>query len=527
MRSSWLFLVALSACAGAQVHQAPVRRCLILATNDSESNFDGKRRTDGSYVGTIARVAAVKQREVARGRRGVLLVDAGDVLQGRYMERADGDAVTARAEALKLYARAGYDYLELGNHEFDAGAKTLNDSIHKAYQQRQRVGLMATNVQAHGAKRQGPFGAWQPAGYCGGIRLQILGVLTPSVKTISDFGGMSTTDPARAVLTLLSDVASPEPRTVILSHLGLDADVQLAKDVTQIDVIIGGHSHTVLDKEVVVAKTHIGQTGSRFENLAFWELTEQAGSLEVKYHVEPIDEHMPIDAQIQSQIDYLRQYLVPEVVVGVRKTTWDLVDVAHSAYVGLATRAVQAFAQKSSGLAVDGALLNLGGFRSADSYPPGNVTNIDLHAIHPFKNRIVLVQLSGAQLKDVLENACTTGHSEQHGRNLASSGVQFSCDLDKASIAYDLRDNQPVAIARHGERVSASVGGKPLDLQRTYTIATLDYLAKGGSSYFALTQGQRTCLDGKAFTAKEGCAASPILSDVIEAAVRDGSLEAP
>ena len=520
MRSSWILLALLCACSGVQqvgVVRPPIRKCLILATNDSESNFDGKRRSDGSYVGTIARVAAVKQRETGHGR-GVILVDAGDILQGRYMERRDGDAVAARRKVLQLYEHAGYDFITLGNHEFDAGAKTLREALSN---EQSIPTVVATNIESEKGE---VFFASRAAVACAGLDLHMIGLLTQTVKTISDFNGMTVRDPFQVA----TDTVGYHGKVVVLSHLGIDEDVQLAKDVTQIDVIIGGHSHTVLDKDIVVGKTHIGQTGSRFANLAFWELNlDDNGKLDVKYHLEPIDEHLPIDDKLQSEINDMRKTLVPEVIIGVRRTTWDLVDVAHSAYVQLATRAVQAFASKKSGLVVDGALLNLGGFRSADSYPPGPVTNIDLHAIHPFKNRIVVVRLTGAQLKDVLENACTTGHSEQHGRNLASSGVEFSCDLDKPSIAYDLRDNQPIGIFRHGERVSARAGGKPLDLQKTYTIATLDYLAKGGSSYFALTQGQRTCLDGKDFAAKEGCAASSILSDVIEAAVRDGSLEAP
>ena len=517
----------LSACGAPQVRE-PAHRCLILATNDSEANFDGVRRPDGSYVGTIARIAAIKQRELAKNPGGVLLVDAGDILQGRYMERQDGDPVAARARALELYQLAAYDVITLGNHEFDAGAKVLGQALRQAAHTPQVLSSNVDRVQK--MPDQSPDWNASPSADgtlpCGGMRLAVVGLLTPAAKTISDFTGVVLHEPATIAALATAQAADMHAPVLVLSHLGVDDDVQLAKTVPNLDVIIGGHSHTVLDKDLVVGKTHIGQTGSRFANLAFWELTQQDGRLDVKYHLEPVDERMPVDGTVQAAVDELRKTLIPEVILGMRKTAWDLVDVAHSAYVRMATRAVLEYAEKTTQQPLDGALLNLGGFRAADHYAPGPVTNIELHAIHPFKNRLVVVALTGAQLLDTLENACTTGHSEQHGRNLATAGVDFTCDASKAAIEYELRDNQPVAIARHGERATVTVHGKPLDLNQTYTIATLDYLAKGGSNYFALTQGNRKCLDGKAFTPADGCQGA-ILSDVMEAALKNGTLEAP
>jgi len=524
-----LILVALlCACSGAQVRK-PVQRCLILATNDSESNFDGVRRPDGSYVGTISRIAAIKRRELAKNPGGVLLVDAGDILQGRYMERQDGDAIAARAHALELYRAAGYDVITLGNHEFDAGAKVLEQALQGAAA---RPPVLSSNVDR---VQKGPevAAAWQASlgadgtVACGSLRLGLIGLLTPSAKTISDFTGVTLHEPATIAALAASQAGSQGAKVVVLSHLGAQEDLQLAKDVAGIDVIIGGHSHTVLDKMVVVGTTHIGQTGSRFANLAFWVLKEQDGRLDVQYHLEPIDEHMPIDAEVEAKVADVRKTLISEVILGERKTTWDLMDVAHSTYVQLATRAVLEFAEKTTKRTVDGALLNLGGFRSASVYPPGPVTNIEVQSIHPFKNRIVIVELTGEQLLDVLENACTTGHSEQHGRNLAATGVHFTCDERKPVIEYEFRDNQPVAIRRHGERVTATVRGKPVDVRQIYTVATLDYLAKGGSNYFGLTLGKRMCLNLKPFAAMDGCPDSAILSDVLTAALQDGSLERP
>lgn len=521
--------MTLVGCGAAQVPTAavpPIKRCLILATNDSESHFDGPKLASGEYAYPIARVAAVKKRELAKHPGAVLLVEAGDVLQGRYMERQDANPVAARHAALTAYGAAGYDFMTLGNHEFDAGPGLPLAMVEAGdLSNRHWPLVLSANV-----KLAEPGGGWRaplPSARvpCGGIDLGLLGLLTPSTKTISDAGATRIEDPASTARSVRSSMEAQA--FLVLSHLGVDDDVQLAKDVTGIDVIIGGHSHTALQQPIRVGRTAIGQAGSRFAYLAFWELTELAGKLDVRYHLEAIDEHMPIDVEVKAQVDAVRQTLIPEVVIGERKSAWDLVDVAHSSYPPRATRAVVEYAQRVTGQHVDGALLNVGGFRSATVYPPGPVTNVEVRAVHPFKNRLTLVKLTGAQLKAVLENACTTGHSERHGRNLVAWGVQFECAIDKPAIVYEMRDNAPVAVASQGQRATAMVNGKPLDLNASYTIVTLDYLAKGGSNYFAFTQTERKCMDGKPFEPKTPCPGTPLLSAVIEEAVRDGSLDRP
>lgn len=526
-RLAWLLGLLVLGCGGPQVRHAsaPVQRCLILATNDSESNFDGPKLPNGEYLYPIARVAGVKARELQKNPGGVLLVEAGDLLQGRYMERQDGDAVAARREALTRYGQVE-DLLTLGNHEFDAGPAILEAALAGWLRRDARI-----RPRAVAANLRVPDVPSQELMDCGGLRIGLFGLLTPSTRTISDLGELRFSDPeqpvvqpARREIDALQH--SGADAVVLLSHLGVDDDVQLAKEVAGIDVIVGGHSHTVLPQALHVGKTWIGQTGSRFANLAFWELTRVGdGPLQVKYHLEPVDERMPLDPLVKAEVDRLRTTLVPEVVIGQRKTAWDLQDVAHSEYPKKATRAVLEFAEKVAKRKLDGALLNVGGFRSATLYPAGPLTNVDVQAIHPFKNRLVVVTLTGAQLQDTLENACTTGHSEQHGRNLVAWGVQFTCDESKPMIEYVMQDNRPIAIKSRGLRATVTVGGRPLDEKSAYSIVTLDYLGKGGSGYFALTQGKRICLEGQAFDPKAPCPASPLLSEVITAAVRDGSLD--
>ena len=537
-----LFLLA---CAAPQVPAStpvasPVRRCLLLSTNDSESNFDGAiRSADGklTYTYPLARVASAKKAALTARPGGVLLLEGGDVLQGRFLERQDGDRAHVAADNWPLYEVAGYDFGVLGNHEFDNGPKV----VRRALQGLHRFRLLAANVDGAGtaldpvdsAHPQGLFGATALAD-CGGIKLGLLGLLTPSTRTISDLGDVKLKpleESAKAAIATLR--AQGAETIVLLSHLGVEDDQKLAAEVQGIDVIVGGHSHTKLEHEVRVGSTWITQTGARFERLGRIDLAVTAeGHLltdQTTYALEPLANHQP-DPAVVAETDKLLAALIPERVIGKRAYAWDVMDIAHSHYAVRATRAVAHYATRMSKQHVDGGLLNTGGCRSHTIYPPGAVTNLEVSAIHPFRNRVVLVTLNGQLLKDVLEHACGHAQNLEHGANSIVWGMQMRCDVAREPSRYKYVDNKPVAIETHGDRAQdVTVGGQPLVLSKKYTIATLDYLARGGSSYLPLQLGEHQCLDGKAFKAddKTACGETALLSDVIQEAVTAGELDAP
>lgn len=519
---------------------AAAPRCLLLTTNDSEANFDGARRADGGYVGTIARVAALRQQRSAERGGAVLLLEGGDVLQGRYMARADGDRREAMRQAWQVYERAGYDFGALGNHEFDAGPKPLRYAL----QGLRRYRLLSANLLAEGTaleprepgRPEGLFGATALV-ECGGLRVGLFGLLTPSARTISQMGDVKmpaepVVGPARAAVAALRQQGAQV--VVALSHLGVGEDVALAGDVTGIDVVVGGHSHTPLAQPRRVGATLITQTGARFAHVGELEvvLDGDGTGLDLQrsaWTLRPIDASLPEDPQIAAQVAALRQGLVPEVVIGQRKLTWDLTD-PRGLYSQLATKALVAAAAQASAawpgpaLPVVAGLLNAGGFRSHSEYPPGPVTNLDIAAIHPFANRAVVVELSGQQLLDTLEHGCAPG-SDGHGQGLVRYGLQGQCDRSKPTPIYQLQDGKPVALLSRGQRLQgALVAGQPIDPAGRYRIATIDYLARGGSGFWSLTQGERRCFDGQPHTG-EGSCRSPLMAEVIEAAVRAGTLE--
>ena len=524
-----------------QPHSQP-GRCLLLTTNDSESNFDGPRAgAPGSqeFLVPIARVAGEKQRMQAdRGAANVLLVEGGDVLQGRYLARADGNRADAAAAALGLYERAGYDLGVFGNHEFDGGPKVLRAALERLTRYR----LLVANLDAAGTALD-PVTDQRAGGRlyeatalveCGGLRVGFFGLLTPTTKTISDFGDVRfasdpLVSPAREAVAALRGAGAEV--VVALTHLGVGDDVALAAAVTGIDAIVGGHSHTALPQARRVGRTWITQTGARFANLGRLEFVRGADGgfdpAQTSWRLDPIDGALAPDPAIVAAAAALRATLVPERTIGSRAIAWDLTPGRLVPYARRTARAMATRASAATLRPVDGALMNLGGLRSATLYPVGPVTNVDVAAIHPFPNRLVVVDLPGAHLRAVLEHICSAAGDDRHGAGAVTWGIAFRCDVQRKMVRYEWQDNRPIRIAEPGERVlDATVAGRPLQPSATYRLATLDYLAKGGSGYFPLTLGDRRCLDGQPFVPARPCETTPLLADVIEDAVRAGTLDA-
>ncbi|MFZ4578248.1 MAG: bifunctional metallophosphatase/5'-nucleotidase, partial [Myxococcota bacterium] len=544
-------LVISMGCSGATEVREPLSddglaaagRCLILTTNDAEANFDGpKVNVDGqmSYQGSISRIAAEKKRLLAQHPGSVLLISAGDDLQGRYMERADGNRALAAKTAWQVYEKAGYDYGTLGNHEFDAGPAVVRAALEGLSTYR----ILVANVDLPGSilDRPGaPLIKEQVVADCGGLRVGLFGLLTPSAKQISDIGDLKFKNPddpvfpaARAAIARLKQQGAQV--IVVISHLGIEGDMKLAEHVQGIDAIIGGHSHSRQWRWERFEQTVVVQSGERFKHLGYLELVGKANGKpgmdlpRSSWLIREVKTDMPRDEATEQAITAAREPLIQERVVGQRTVPWD-VSGAKSDYGQRAARAVQHFAQEKSGKPVVAGLLNSGGLRSNTVYPVGPVTNLEIAAIHPFQNHLVLVELTGEQLAQAFDSSCGgtvgNGGNERRPSRAVVFGLDVQCLPDNPGIKYRYEDNKPVQILQPGQRVvSIAVDGKPVDPKALYRLATLDYLTKAGT-YYALGGTARKCLDGRDYTEEDPCKGSPLLAEVIESAVVDGTMDQP
>jgi 2',3'-cyclic-nucleotide 2'-phosphodiesterase (5'-nucleotidase family) len=279
-----------------------------------------------------------------------------------------------------------------------------------------------------------------------------------------------------------------------------------------------------------VGKTLVVQAGERFGHLGHLDLVGSSGSgLDASrstWSVVPIGRQMVPNAPIRQQVTRLRAQLPAERIIGKRTVAWSLRGPGRARYGARVARAV-AHHVASKGQAVDVTLLNSGGLRTNDTYPVGPVTNLEVRAIHPFGNRLVIAELSATELRAVLEHACTGGHRSGQGLRVLLHGLTMGCDRGQPKITYRRQNGRTVAIARMGQRViNLKIAGKELDPKRRYRLATNDYLARGGSGCWQLSQVARSCDDGEAMAADK-CKRSATLAAVVEMAVKDGSFDQP
>jgi 5'-nucleotidase / UDP-sugar diphosphatase len=415
-------------------------------------------------VGGAARLARMIADERTKNPDGTLLLAAGDMFQGTPISNVfRGRSVIAVMNELK------FDAMAVGNHEFDWGRTVLNQLAEAA-----TFPFLSANIQN---SQDGSLPLVKPYIILkrNNLKLAIIGLTIPDTADITKpehVSGLVFRDPLEVLPQLLKDThRDGADLIVLLSHLGLDADLRIAEQVPGINVIIGGHSHTVITDPLRINQTIIVQAGAYGAYLGVLNLVVQpdsrkiisaTGANELKtVHTGPSD---PVDRGIAAIVDRFNDQIKTEFARTIGETSVDLVRNSHEeSNVGdLVCDAMR----ESSGAEL--AFNNSGAIRTNIS--TGKITMEQVYTLLPFDNTLVVMDLTGGQIKRILEE--NVGF--EHGI-LQISGL---------SVRYDL--NQPF-----GSRVlSAKVEGKPLELSKTYRVVTNDFLAAGGDHFAVFGEGR-------------------------------------
>ena len=218
----------------------------ILHFNDTHSHIDPQR--SGDYKGrggVIEQAAYIDSVRCAEGKRNVLLVHAGDFSQGSsYFTELGGNIEIEVLNALK------FDVVTLGNHEFDNGLDELARRLKNL-----KADVVCANYNFEGTPLEGlvePYTIIRR----GGKKIGFIGLLTDIMEVVdADIAKVLTyQDPAEVVNRLAGYLKEDKDcdMVVCLSHLGYGEDKDLAGSVRNVDLIIGGHSHTLLDDKQIV-----------------------------------------------------------------------------------------------------------------------------------------------------------------------------------------------------------------------------------------------------------------------------------
>ncbi len=225
----------------------------IIHTNDIHSHIDPFPKTDRRYpdMGGYARRATLFKK-LRHRYQNTLFVDAGDVFQGTpYFNYYEGKL------DYELMSKLGYEIGTLGNHDFDNGVDKLLAAMEKCNFKMVNANYKISNPLLR--NRVKPFTIVNRAG--SRIGVFGLGVTFKGLVTPDHHLGLEYTDPVAAAQKTAKNLRENEHCNVVicLSHLGIDGasgepgDIQLARQVDGIDVIIGGHSHTFMDSPMMVS----------------------------------------------------------------------------------------------------------------------------------------------------------------------------------------------------------------------------------------------------------------------------------
>ncbi len=448
----------------------------ILYTNDLHAQLDpiramwlkGKPRVGGfAYLTTL-----IKQNR--KHGKNVILLSAGDVMTGPPISRL------TRGEAVfDLLNRMGYDAMCLGNHEFDQGWENTINRIYQA-----DFPVLAANIFYKGSDI--PFTMPCAIFVRGKIRIGVIGILgrRAALETINK--QLVTSLEFRDQIPVLREwVPKLRPHVdilVLLAHEGdagmqsataegdpqrkLTTDIQVARTVPGIDVLITGHAHRGVETPIMVPETGtlIVSTyglGTRLGKLTLTLDPESHKIIRYNGKLIPVfSDRISPDEAIKARIAKWEDKL--QAITGeiIGKNEMPLLrDYYRESLLGdLVADAYRNAAETEI------AITNAGSLRA--DLPAGDITVGKILAVYPFEDPIVRMTVTGKTLLKILEH----GAALKYGM-IQVSGLTFAVDLSRPS----------------GKRVlRAFVGKNPVKPNRMYSLAVCDYLVNGGDGYTML-----------------------------------------
>lgn len=464
--------------------QAEQREVTILHTNDIESVYDPIEaywREDIEMIGGIPYLATLikqtRDKESAQGSVS-LLVDAGDIYTGALSKKSKGKL------PFDLYSAMGYDVMTFGNHEFEYGWESSIETMPRA-----TFPVLNANIiyEASGTMFGRPYAIVQKDG----VKIGVVGVMGVDAfyNTTAKFQrvGLGIKDPIETAQYWVDKIRDDVHMVVVLTHQnktapmqtnkesdptvqrGFDEDYEMAGKLVGVDAIFGGHSDNGLMEPVVHPKTGtvIGLTFGQGMHLGYTKFNVDITTNNVTYiegKLIPVNASAlkpdPVTTHLITQQRALNPALAEELAI-------------------LSTAAIRSYNKESNignlltdymrnNDRADIAFLNSGAIRA--DMNTGPVTLENLINTYPFVDNLTVVELTGKQLKALIEYSLTLPYGIGQ-----VSGLEITYDSKKPEL---------------NRLISISYDGQAIGDDKIYRVGTTAFVANGGDGYTIFTEGK-------------------------------------
>lgn len=454
-------------------------RTVILHTNDVHGAVTGY-----SYIPTL------KAEYEAKGAN-VIVVDDGDFTNGNiYVSISKGLSAATLMEA------AGYDIVSLGNHELDFNYDNLSSNLKdRSYK------VICSNVYKDG---QTIFQE-NVVVKIGDINVGFFGLLTPQTQTkvnpsyVKDFEFSENDELYKVAQKEIDELRKYSDVVICLAHLGVDPESEpytsydVFNNVTGLDFIIDGHSHTVMEKGE--KNEPIQSTGTAFENIGVIVIDNYTKKIVANYLRETNGELNKItpDKDVYALAKNVVDTVDAEFGATFAQTSVDLIGEkanVRSEETNLGDLVCDSMlwtVLNEGNLKVDNdhviAVTNGGGIRA--SIPTGDISRSAVKTVLPFGNTIAVTYVKGSDLLESLE-ASTYCSPTTIGGFPQIAGMKIRIDTTKEFDQGELYPDSTYYGPKSINRVTIlEINGKPFNANDTYAVVTNNFCAIGGDTYYA------------------------------------------
>ena len=452
----------------------------ILHTNDFHARFEpiskydgpcgAEDNTAGECFGGTARLVTAIQEAKARTNNAIL-VDGGDQFQGTLFYSYYKGQMAA-----EMMNKLGYDGMTVGNHEFDDGPEVL-----ASFMSAVNFPILMSNADVSAEPLLADKLAKSTVIERGGEKIGLIGLTPEDTDELASPGdNVKFSDPVTAVQGEVDRLtAMGVNKIIVLSHSSYAIDQKVAAETTGVDVIVGGHSNTLLSNTneraegpypKMVGNTAIVQAYAYGKYLGELNVTfDDAGNI-TQATGEPIliDAAVAEDAETVARISEMAAPLEEirnKIVADTAEPIGGDRAVCRAQECSMGNLIADAMLARVADQGVSVAIQNGGGIRA--SIDVGQVTMGDVLTVLPFQNTLSTFEVTGAVLVEALENGVSQVE-EGAGRFPQVAGMTFAFD----------------AAAPAGSRVSdVMIGGAPVDMEKAYGVVSNNYVRNGGDGY--------------------------------------------